>query len=111
MTSSSIAAELWALKDGLALCVKLQAQFVEVELDVSATISLVSSNINSNRNLSGLVDDCRDLLQQLPQVQLSHCFREANCCVDALASMGSSHADISLHFAAPPPQCYPSFLC
>lgn len=46
--SSSFATELWALREGLALCVELSTQAMEVELDASATISLVASNINSN---------------------------------------------------------------
>uniref|UniRef100_A0A7N2KUW1 RNase H type-1 domain-containing protein n=1 Tax=Quercus lobata TaxID=97700 RepID=A0A7N2KUW1_QUELO len=87
----------------------MAAQFVEVELDAFATISLVSSNSNSNGDLSGLVDDCRDLLLQLPQVKVSHCFREANCWADALARMGSSHVDVSLRFVSPPPHVIPLF--
>ena len=36
---------------------------MEIELDASAAISLlVASNVNTNGDLSGLVDDCRELL-------------------------------------------------
>ena len=59
---SSLAAELFALREGVALCVELQAQAVEVELDASAAISLISSNITSNGDLSVLVDDCMEFL-------------------------------------------------
>ena len=71
------------------LCVELQARAVEVELDASAALSLIVSNAISNGDLSVLVDDCRDLLLP-PQVKVSHCFREANLCADALARLGSS---------------------
>ena len=64
--SSNFAIELWALRGGLALRVELSTQAMEVELDASATISLVASNINSNRDLSSLIDDCSELLLQLP---------------------------------------------
>ena len=73
--SSSIAAKLWALRDGLGLCLERGIFAVEIELDATATISLVSSNVNANGDLSGLVDDCKELLLRLPQVKLSHCFR------------------------------------
>ena len=73
------------------------------ELDATAAISLVSSNVNTNGDLSGLVDDCRVLLLCLPQVKLTHCFREANFCADALAKLGSASAVLSFVFDFPPP--------
>ncbi|KAK7848077.1 putative ribonuclease h protein [Quercus suber] len=91
--SSSLAAELWGLREGLALCVDVHAQAVEVELDAAAAISLISCNSRSNGDFSGLVDDCRDLLLQLPQAKVVHCYREANFCADALAKLGASSSD------------------
>ena len=55
----------------LHLCVDAHIQAVEIELDASAAISLPASNISSNGDLSGLIDDCRELLLQLPQAKLS----------------------------------------
>ncbi|KAK7815858.1 putative ribonuclease h protein [Quercus suber] len=86
-------AELWGLREGLALCVDVHAQAVEVELDAAAAISLISCNSRSNGDFSGLVDDCRDLLLQLPQAKVVHCYREANFCADALAKLGASSSD------------------
>ena len=65
---------------------------VEVELDASAVVSLLVSNTTSG-DLSVLVDDCKDLLLRLPQATVSHCLREANFCVDALAKLGSSRTE------------------
>lgn len=65
---------------------------VEVELDASAIVSLIVSNTISG-DLSVLVDDCKDLLLQLPQATVSHCLREANFCFDALAKLGSSRTE------------------
>ena len=101
--SSSITADLWALTEGLSLCIEKEASAVEIELDASATISLVASNVNTNGDLSSLVDDRRELLLRLPQVKLSHCFREANFCVNALAKLGSASSNVSLVFVNPPP--------
>ncbi|KAK7819011.1 hypothetical protein CFP56_040718 [Quercus suber] len=89
IVTSSLAAKLWALREGLLLYIEMQAQAVVVELDAIAAISLLSNNACTNGDFFILVDDCRDMLLQLPQVQILHCFREANCCVDALARMGS----------------------
>lgn len=60
--TSSIAVELWALREGLHLCVDAHIQAIQIKLDASAAISLLASNINSNGDLSGLIDDCRELL-------------------------------------------------
>nr|POE50187.1 putative ribonuclease h protein [Quercus suber] len=65
-SSSSIAAELWALREGLGLCLERGITAVEIELDATVAISLVSSNVNAKGDLSGVVDDCRELLLRLP---------------------------------------------
>ena len=83
--------------------VATEAQAVAVELDAAAAISLVSCNSRSNGDFSSLVDDCRDLLLQLPQAKVSHCFREANFCADALAKLGASSSDGGSRFTAPHP--------
>ena len=101
--NSSIAMELWALRERLGMCLEKGLSTVEIELDATTAISLVSSNVNANGDLSGLVDDCRKLLLRLPQVKLSHCFREANFYADALAKLGLASADLSLVFVSPPP--------
>ena len=88
----------------------IQAQAVEVELDAAAAISLISCNSRSNGDFSGLVDDCRDLLLQLPQAKVSHCFREANFCADALTKLGASSSDGGLRFTAPPAVVNPLLL-
>ena len=62
--------ELWALREGLWLCLERGISAVEIELDATAAISLVSSIVISNGDLSGLVDDCRELLLCLDHVAL-----------------------------------------
>ena len=90
------------MREKLGLCLERGTLAVEIELDASVAISLVASNVNTNEDLSSLVDDCRELLLRLPQVKLSHCFREANFCVNALAKLGSASSDLSFVFASPP---------
>ena len=99
---SSIAAELWALREGLGLSLENEISAVEIELDSSTAISLVSNNLVSNGEVSGLVDDYREMLLWLPRFKLSHCFREANFCADVLAKMGSASAELAAIFVSPP---------
>ena len=101
--SSSFAAKLWALREGLSLCMEMHLQAVEVELDASAAISLVLSNSSANGDLVGLVDDCREMLLWMPQAKVSHCYREANFCADALARIGASSPPVCNRFVTPPP--------
>lgn len=38
-----------------------------------------------------LLNDCRQLISQIAQVRIRHCFREANSCADFLARIGAYH--------------------
>nr|POE90531.1 putative ribonuclease h protein [Quercus suber] len=107
VVNSSLASEMWALREGLTLCLDLQPQAVEIELDATAAISILSGNSNTNGDLSGLVDDCRDLLLQLPQVRMLHCYREANSCADALARLGAAGDGGDSYFVTPPHSVIP----
>ena len=102
MVSSSLAAEMWALREGLTLCLDLKTQAVEIELDATAAISFISGDSNTNGDLSGLVDDCRYQLLQLPQVRILYCYREANACADALARLGATGDGGDSLFVSPP---------
>lgn len=46
--SSSLDAELWGSREGLVLCLDIQALAVKVELDATSAISLVSCNSRTN---------------------------------------------------------------
>ncbi|KAK7859307.1 hypothetical protein CFP56_006889 [Quercus suber] len=61
---------------------------IEVELDAKSIVDAVVNPKYSNIFASALMDDCRHLIQQIPQIRFKHCFREANRCADALARMG-----------------------
>lgn len=81
--TSSFLAELWALRDGLNLCVSRGIAAIEVELDAKFIVDAVSNPKYSNIFASVLMDDCRHLVKQIPQTQFKHCFREASRCEDA----------------------------
>lgn len=51
-TASSVEAELWALRDGLKLCISLNLQAVEIDLDAKVVVDWVSGSACSNCSLS-----------------------------------------------------------
>nr|POE97091.1 putative ribonuclease h protein [Quercus suber] len=83
--TSSIIVELWALRDGLKLADLMGSREPEVELDAKVIVGLLNSNKNPNFAYAPLPSDYKYLLGKLPQIRVSHMFREANKCVDWLA--------------------------
>ncbi|XP_075650954.1 uncharacterized protein LOC142621553 [Castanea sativa] len=84
-TTTSVAAELWALRDGLNLCISLNLQAMEIELDAKLVVDLISKEGSKPNNNDVIVTDCREGLKKIPRVRVLHCNREANKCADALA--------------------------
>ena len=83
--TTSVAAKLWALRDGICLCIALKLPAVEIELDAKVVIDLVRKDSNNLNSLDALVADCKEGLKKIPFVRLRHCFREVNRCADNLA--------------------------
>ena len=88
--TTSLAAELWALRDGLSLIVDMGFLYVSIEMDALMVASFLALNSIPHPSLRTLVDDCRFLLQRIPHKELKHVFREANKCADRLAKLGGS---------------------
>ena len=76
--SSSVEAELWALRDGLSLCLSLNILAMEVEIDVKVVSDWIINSNSSNLNISSLIVDCKTLFSRISQVKINHCFHEAN---------------------------------
>ena len=100
--TTSFAAEFWALRDGLRLCLSLGINAVEVEVDASFVVSLMANAADTNSEFAPLVDDCRDLLKRIPQAQIKHCYREGNKCANKLARLGTDLEENFVVFYAPP---------
>ena len=75
---------------------------MEVEIDASVVVSLLLQAIHTNGEFSSLIDDCKNLTKNIPQVQLKHCFREVNRCLDALAKFGANMDGNFVVFEYPP---------
>ena len=88
-TTTNVAAELSALRDGIRLCIGLKLQAVVIELDSKLVVDLLKKELNNPNNIDVLVADCRNSLGNIPIVRIQHCYREGNKCVDALARQGA----------------------
>uniref|UniRef100_A0A2N9HHK0 Reverse transcriptase domain-containing protein n=1 Tax=Fagus sylvatica TaxID=28930 RepID=A0A2N9HHK0_FAGSY len=80
--TTSVQAELRALKDGLNLAIDLRILNLEIEMDSLVAVELVNSITIPNAFLSTIVTDCRSLLERFESCSLKHIFREANGCAD-----------------------------
>ncbi|KAK7858798.1 putative ribonuclease h protein [Quercus suber] len=75
--TTSVAAELWALRDGIRLCIALKLPAVEIELDAKVMADLVSSNSSKLNYTDVIVTDYKEGLKKIPLVRIKHCFRAA----------------------------------
>lgn len=60
--TTSVIVELWALRDGLKLCIDMHLPVVIVELNALLVVDMINGNLTFSLCLSPLVDDCRALL-------------------------------------------------
>ena len=100
--TTSVIAELWALRDGLNLALSEGIRSLIVELDARVVVDLIKSNVDSSKLYSPLLCDCRCLLREFHRVQVQHVFREGNCPADALARWGCSMNNAFAVFNHPP---------
>ncbi|KAK9984436.1 hypothetical protein SO802_033961 [Lithocarpus litseifolius] len=87
--ATSVAAELWALRDGIRLCISLKLLAVVFELDAKLVVDLLKKDMEKSNSIDVLVADCKEGLKEIPMVRIQHCYREANKCTDALAHRGA----------------------
>ena len=99
-TTTSVAAKLWTLRDGLNLCISLNLQAVEIELDAKL-VDLISKEGSQPNSNDVIVAECREGLKKIPRVRVLHCYREANKCANALTCKGALLPKILLFFLFP----------
>ena len=90
--TTSVQAELKALKDGLLLAIDLGIPCLAIEMDSLVAVDFLNSKTTPNFFFSALVDDCRCLLERFDRFTLHHIFREANDCADVLAKVGCAQS-------------------
>lgn len=84
----SVAAELWALRDGTSLCISLSLLAVEFEFGAKLVVDPLSQANDPSSANDAILADCREGLKHISFVKIQHCYREANKCADALARRG-----------------------
>ena len=83
--TSSFAAKLWGLREGLQLCYNLNISCLEVEMDAKTIADAVGNPDCVNSIISPILDDCRLLISKFHRVRFKHCFQQENQCADGLA--------------------------
>ena len=100
-STNSCMDELWALRDGLLLAKDMGLNNLIIELDALSVVLLMNNN-TPNLTLEPLLNDCRNLVREIPDKQIMLIFREANQFADAMAKLGVSCATSFVVFLYPP---------
>lgn len=101
--TTSAAVELWALRDGLNVHIKLNLPIMEVELDAKLVVDLLEKEKPGLNGNGVLVIDYEERLKQILRVRILHCFRESNKCANALARRDALLTNDFVIFSPPPP--------
>ena len=72
-----------------------------VKLDAKCIVDALGNSNCVNNVVSLILDDCRLLVNRIPQIQFKHCYRQANRCADSLARM-SCCLDVDFSFFSNP---------
>ena len=94
-------AELWALRDGLRLAKEMGLNNLIIELDALSVV-LLKNNNSTNLLMEPLLTDCKSLVREIPNKQITHIFREVNQCADVMAKLGASSLASFVVFLYPP---------
>ena len=103
--TTSVVAELWALRDGIKLCISLKLLAVIIELDAKLIVELMQKEDCNQNSIDALVRDCRSGLREIHLVQVQHCYYKANKCADAFARRGGLTLTGFCCFLRPPSRC------
>ena len=107
--TTSVAMELWALRDGIKLCISLKLPVVILELVAKLIVDLMQKEDCNQNSIDALVSDCKLRLREIPMVQIQHCYREENKCTNTLARRGPYSHKILL-YSYNPQWMSPSYL-
>ena len=65
-------------------------------------VDVIKNSAYVNHIISPILDDCRQLMTGFQQVQLKHCYCEANRCTDMMARIGADQELEYVLFSSPP---------
>ena len=64
--TNSYMVELWALHDGLKLCLQMNAHSIIIELDAKVVVDALNSPNSPNSFSSSILEECRHMANRLP---------------------------------------------
>ena len=108
--TTSITAEIQALRDGLLLADQIGVQNLVIELDAKVVMELVQSETTSNAFYSSLLTDCMSLLGRFQHCKVQHVFCEVNRAVGALAKLGCDMQENFVIMDSPPSNVMSNFV-
>ncbi|PNY12420.1 ribonuclease H [Trifolium pratense] len=87
---SAFVAELWGVLEGLRYVHHIGFTMVELNIDSEAVVKVVKARQLGSSSGAALVKQIWRMLDMNWKVEISHTYREANKCADALANLGST---------------------
>jgi ribonuclease HI len=87
---SAFIAELWGVLEGLCLAHRMGFPNVELSVDSQAVVQVLKAGKVYSKHGMAILKKIRDMLALDWIVEISHEYREANKCADALANIGCS---------------------
>lgn len=109
-TCSAYIAELWGVLDGLLLACDRGFTKVDVQLDSMIMVNHLANFGDVSFTGSAIVNRIRTLLCLDWDVCFSHCYREANACADAMATISCDEDVVLCLFESPPTLISPLWL-
>lgn len=107
----SLLAEAWAMLNGAQIALDRGYTKVIIESDSMELVTLlnVTDPYPLGQFLNSIIQDIKSRLNKIPQVKVTHCFRESNSCADNLAKLAFSTPN-GLTVLHDPPQDMQSLL-
>ncbi|GLT29719.1 hypothetical protein SLA2020_045650 [Shorea laevis] len=99
--TTALAAELWAIRDGLQIAINMHFNSIIVETDCYVAYQLISTTDNRHHPHSTLIMDCKALMNMIPQVRLRHVLRQSNMAADMMAKKGAHAPDFVVLYDCP----------
>jgi ribonuclease HI len=101
---SAYVAELWGVLEGLQYAWQLGYRKLEINVDSIVVVQVLKKGGTCSAMGLALVKKIKRLIQLEWEIVISHSYREANFCADALASMGCLLDGNTMYFEECPSQ-------
>ena len=94
--------EVWGAFYGLELAWNKRFHLIQLELDSTSAIALISGSANLLHPYATVIQSVRDLIYRPWTVKIMHVFGEGNKAADALAALGHPQHLGVIFYSSPP---------